>query len=154
MVLAYPDRRVHEQRVRTRVQFLKEANMYASFEKHEIPISAVFRFCGRTGALLIAVSWLAFVVIEYLRTGPPVVESYYQGAMLAIVFAGYAVGWRQEALGGALAIIGTLGFVLLNTLLLEFEPNAASAGFAVPGLFYLGAHYLNRRQVAEREWRQ
>ena len=127
--------------------------MYAAIQKHDASSSALFRYCGRAGALIIAGSWLALVIIEYFRNGPPVIENYYQGAMLAMVFVGYAVGWRHETLGGALAILGTIGFVVLNAVMFAYLPISGSVGFAAPGVFYLISHYLDRRHVVEREWR-
>jgi hypothetical protein len=129
-----------------------EVPMYASVQKHDVPTSALFRYCGRAGALIIVVGWLALVIVEFFRSGPPVIGNYYQGGMLAIVFVGYAIGRRNEALGGALAITGTIGFVALNAALFAYLPISGALGFAAPGMFYLIAHYLDRRHVVQREW--
>ncbi len=80
--------------------------MYASIQRQEASSSTLFRHCGRAGGLIIVAGWLTLVIVEFFRSGPPVIENYYQGAMLAIVFVGYAVGWRKEALGGALGDFG------------------------------------------------
>jgi hypothetical protein len=127
--------------------------MYASIQKHDVSTSELFRCCGRTGALIIGLSWLALVIFELFRSGPPVIENYYQGAMLAIVFVGYAVGWRNETLGGALAILGTIGFVVLNAVMFAYLPIVGALGFAAPGVFFLIAHFLDGRHVVERGWR-
>ena len=126
--------------------------MYASVQKHDVPPSALFRYCGRAGALIIVVSWLALVIVEFIRSGLPVMANYYQGAMLGIVFVGYAVGWRKELLGGALAILGTIGFVVLNAVMFASFPVSGAEGFAVPGVFYVIAHYLDSRHVGW-DWR-
>ena len=47
-------------------------------------------------ALIIVLSWLAMVIADLFRRGMPVIENYYQAAVLAVVFVGYAVGWRRE----------------------------------------------------------
>ncbi len=102
-------------------------------------------------ALIIVLSWLAMVIADLFRRGMPVIENYYQAAVLAVVFVGYAVGWRKEALGGALAILGTIGFIALNAVMFPAMPNSQVVGFAVPGLFYLAAHYVDSRRALERE---
>jgi hypothetical protein len=117
--------------------------MYASVHKHSVPDSWLVRSCGRIGGLVIVLGWLPLVISEIAAHGPPVLENYYQGAMLAIVFIGYAVGWRYEVLGGALAIIGTVGFIALYVAMFTVFPLAGAIGFAAPGIFYLIAHYLD-----------
>lgn len=127
--------------------------MYASIQNHNASSPALFRYCGRVGGLIIVAGWLALVIVEFFRNGSPVIENYYQGAMLVIVFVGYAVGWRHEALGGALAILGTVGFVVLNAVIFAYLPISCAVGFAAPGMFYLIAHYLDGRHVVKQEWR-
>lgn len=126
--------------------------MYASVQKNDVPTSTLFRYCGRAGALIIVMSWLPLVIAELFRSGSPTVENYYQGAMLAVVFIGYAIGWRNEVVGGALAILGTLGFAMLNAIMLAYLPISGTIGFAAPGVFYLLAHYLDKGRTLDQEW--
>jgi len=123
--------------------------MYASVQK-PVSLASVFRYCGRAGALIAFITWLNFVLLELLINGLPVTANYYQGAMLAVVFFGYAVGWQYEAIGGAFTILGTIGFFALNAVLFGYTPLFETVGFAVPGIFYLIAHYLEGRHVPER----
>jgi hypothetical protein len=69
-------------------------------------------------------------------------------AALALVFIGYAVGWRHPAAGGTLALLGVAGF---NAV--EIAVNGKPAGpyfllFGIPGLLYLNAWYWARRRKA------
>jgi hypothetical protein len=67
----------------------------------------------------------------------PSVESFYQAAALALVFAGYALGWRSELAGGALAILGTVAFFVIQFFTIDSLPDAGAACFALPGILYL-----------------
>jgi len=77
---------------------------------------------------------------------------YYQGAALATVFAGYAIGWRSELLGGSLAIAGTAAFFAVYVLTFGTSPppGIAALSFAVPGLLYLEAWRRERHGAARR----
>jgi hypothetical protein len=116
--------------------------MYASVEKQEIPTPWLFRFCGRVGGLVVLVTWLGYVAVELIRSGAPVLENYFQGVMLAIVFIGYIAGWRYELLGGALTIVGTIGFIALYVTMFHTMPLYGAAWFAFPGVCFILAHYL------------
>ncbi len=118
--------------------------MYASVPSRQVPYSWLFRYCGRASGLLIVVAWLALVITDVVRQGMPVLSNYYQAAMLAIVFVGYAVGWYHEMLGGALTIVGTIGFVALYTVMFGVVPPAGALCFAIPGVCYIIAHTLDK----------
>ena len=118
--------------------------MYASVQKHDVQLSSLFRFCGRTGGVIILAVWMLAVGIEFVRWGAPVVSNYYQAVFLVVIFIGYAAGWRwEDSPGGGLAIVGTVGFLILNLVLLKMAPMSGAEWFAVPGVFYLIAHYLD-----------
>ena len=69
-----------------------------------------------------------------------------QGGLLAIVFAGYAIGWRKEILGGWMAILGAATLVAMLAITLDWAPQAFQmAWFAVPGVLYLMARHYDRR---------
>jgi hypothetical protein len=75
----------------------------------------------------------------------------YQALTLAAVFAGYAIGWRNELVGGFIAILGTIAFFALNRLMVGGFPGSGAALFAVPGILYLLAWYSERKSGAFRE---
>jgi hypothetical protein len=58
----------------------------------------------------------------------------FQGAALAIVFAGYAVAWRWELAGGLMAIGGTIAFVGCSLATIGALPLPQVAWFAAPGV--------------------
>jgi hypothetical protein len=118
--------------------------MYASVPSRHVPYSWLFRYCGRASGLIIVVGWLVLVITDVARLGLPVLSNYYQAAMLAIVFIGYAVGWHYELLGGALTIVGTVGFVALYIAMFGVLPPAGVLCFAIPGVCYLIAHTLDK----------
>jgi len=118
--------------------------MYASVYKHDLSASEILRFCGRAGGIAALAIWLMLVVVDFFRNGAPVMANYYQAAMLGIVFVGYAAGWRDEVLGGALAVAGTVAFIALELAMFGVYPPAGVELFAVPGACYLLAHYLDK----------
>jgi hypothetical protein len=118
--------------------------MYASVPSRGVSYSWLIRYFGRVSGILLAVGWLAFVIADFVRGGVPVLSNYYQGAMLAIVFIGYVVGWRYEVLGGALTIVGTLGFMALYLAMFKVAAPVGIVCFAVPGVCYLIAHGLDK----------
>src|SRR4051812_21716655 len=115
--------------------------MYTSVQNRHVSDSCLFRYCGRAGGLIVMGSWLVVVVVETVRKGPPVLENYYQAVPLALIFAGYAVGWRKEIVGGMLAILGTIAFIAQYVAMFGLLPGTGAVWFAAPGFFYLFAHY-------------
>ena len=78
----------------------------------------------------------------------PGINTFGQAASLAIVFAGYAIGWRKELAGGIAAIVGTLAFFVVVLTTTREMPGVAALLFAIPGVLYLLAwHYDERRQL-------
>lgn len=121
--------------------------MYTSTQHRHLSDSWLFRYCGRAGGLIVIGNWLIVVVYEMLREGPPVLDNYYQAIPLAVIFAGYAVGWRKEILGGVLAIVGTIAFIAQYVTMFGLLPSEGALWFAAPGVFYLIAHYLDGRHA-------
>jgi hypothetical protein len=69
-------------------------------------------------------------------------------AALAILFVGYAAGWRRPLLGGVTALFG---YGMLNAI--ELATNHRLAGgafwlFAIPGVLYLIAAWRASRPTA------
>jgi hypothetical protein len=73
--------------------------------------------------------------------------SYFQAAALAVVFAGYAIGWRYELVGGVLSIIGTIALAVIYALVFDAPPAIALAWFALPGVLYMAAWYSEHREA-------
>jgi hypothetical protein len=125
----------------------KERNfiMYASTQDRHVSFSWLFRNCGRLGGVIVMASWAGMVIMELFRTGAPSSEAMQQGVPLAIVFAGYIIGWRKELVGGLLAIVGTIAFYLVSTSTVGSVPQPAAAWLAAPGVFYLIARAMDVR---------
>jgi hypothetical protein len=124
--------------------------MYATIRTDPVAASYLFRWAGRiTGAVLFAV-WLAYFIAETAR---PVFSprmgtmTLVQGAILAVVFAGYAAGWRWERLGALLVIIGMAAFYVLHVVTMQSLPALSVLWFVVPGIFYLAASYCDQRRM-------
>ena len=129
--------------------------MENTIQKNEFSIAQWFRGMGRASAIVLFVTWLGLLVAELTRdvSGNPGREEFFQVAALAVVFAGYAIGWRHEVVGGLTAILGTVAFFVV-----DFFTTEAGAAidpvvlFAVPGVFYLLAWYFDR-EPAKHLWR-
>ena len=67
---------------------------------------------------------------------------------LAVVFAGYILGWAKEVPGGILAVVGTIVYCLLGVAT-EFLVGPAAALFAVPGFLYLLAHHYDTKRIEQ-----
>jgi hypothetical protein len=107
----------------------------------------LMRWCARAAGAVVVVTWIELVLFEIVRYGPPDPQSYFQAAALALVFAGYGVGWRHELAGGVLSIVGTVALAVICTLMFAQPPSIALAWFAVPGVLYLLAWH-NERQTS------
>jgi hypothetical protein len=84
-------------------------------------------------------AWVLLVLLEVARRDvePPSASAYYQAAALAIVFAGYVLGWRKELAGGILAIIGTVAFFAVHVVTIGILPGLEAVWFAAPGVLFL-----------------
>jgi hypothetical protein len=106
----------------------------------------LLRWCARAGGAILFVTWLGYVIVEAARTdvGPPTVAAYLQAGALALVFAGYAWGWRNEPAGGVLALLGTAAFFAVPHLSMGYMPDLNAAWFAAPAVLYLLAWQCSR----------
>jgi len=101
---------------------------------------------------VLIVGWVCYAVAELFSPDFYVTDAMiYQGAALATVFVGYAIGWRWELIGGLLAIAGTAGFfayriATMGTTSLEVDV----AWFAAPGALYLEAWRCARLECSNR----
>jgi hypothetical protein len=118
--------------------------MNASVQPTQVPSPVIFRWAARAAGVIATLTWLELVLYEWVKVGSPDFRNSHQSlqaAALAIVFAGYLVGWRNELLGGVLSILGTIAFVLIVLAFVASGPSAAAAWFAAPGLLYILAWY-------------
>jgi hypothetical protein len=124
-------------------------------QTNEFPIAHWFRGMGRASAIVLFVTWLGLLVAELTRdvSRNPAADAFFQAAVLAVVFAGYAIGWRHEFFGGLIAILGTVAFFVVDAFTLPMVGGlGAAALFAVPGVFYLLAWCFDR-EPAKHLWR-
>jgi len=75
-------------------------------------------------------------------SNPPTAIEVVSFVFVFIYFIGLIIGWKNERLGGFIAIAGTLGFGVMN-------PNAPDlVGYmAIPAMLYLIVWLLTRRQL-------
>lgn len=118
--------------------------MYASTQNHPVTYASLFRSCGRIGGIIVMVSWVALVIDEAYRHGPPTGSEYLQAATLFAVFTGYVVGWWKETLGGILAAAGTAALYALCFGTSGVAPPPQGLLLAAPGVFFLLAQYADK----------
>ena len=106
--------------------------MFASAKLGLSPRPYPFRWTARASAIILFAMWLAYIVADVLRPGiePSGLNMYGQAAALAIVFAGYAIGWRRELAGGIAVIAGVLAFFGVVLATDEVIPQLAMLLFA------------------------
>jgi hypothetical protein len=110
---------------------------------------AILRWIARLAAIGVFGFFMLFALAEGippLAQQPPRVQLEF--ASLAIIFVGYAIGWRRPLVGGVTAL---LGYGLLNAV--ELATNHRLAGgafwlFAIPGALYLFAGWIDSRRIA------
>jgi hypothetical protein len=124
--------------------------MYASTQRSELTNSWFFRSFARASSVVLFAGWLYAVVAELFLVGLPVKENYLQIIPVATIFAGYAIGWRKELIGGMLAVFGAIASVCVDVAVLGTSVTGM-LWFAVPGVLYLVAHYLDNARVARQE---
>jgi hypothetical protein len=115
---------------------------------NQVPVQFLLRWAARAAGAVVIVTWVELVLIEWVRHGSPDLRNLaqpLQATVLAVVFAGYLIGWRNELVGGLLSIIGTLAFGILCTMTFGGLTSIALLWFAVPGLLYLLVWHGERR---------
>jgi len=121
--------------------------MFTSIQAHPLPLPSLIRWSARISAAFLFVMWLVLAMLEGYRYSfvMPSAASFYQAAALAVVFTGYAVGWRKELVGGLLAIVGTALFMAVAYMTTGKVPQWESLWFAAPGVLYLLAWFRDSR---------
>jgi hypothetical protein len=116
---------------------------------HHLPVSRsqVCRWFGRACGVALFAVWAVFVAIEATQPTGFVTWPrglYFQAAALAVVFAGYAVGWKHELAGALMIAVGALAFVVVTVADTRMLPGLATAWFLAPGVLYLLARHYER----------
>lgn len=126
--------------------------MYVSTPHPPVPWAFLLRAAARTCAVILFAGWAAFLAAEMVRPGfQTPLRTMAQAVALAVVFGGYAVGWKHELIGGLMTLAGVVLFYIVNVLDTQVLPAPEAAWFAVPGLLYLLAHVEGRPQPATEE---
>jgi hypothetical protein len=127
--------------------------MHTNIQRPFVFDSYRFRAGARACAAVLIGGWIALVLAEAIRNRfeMPSPLTQYQGLTLAAVFAGYAIGWRNELVGGLIAILGTLAFFAVNRFMAGGFPGMGAALFAAPGVLYLLAWNSERKSGPFRE---
>jgi hypothetical protein len=112
-------------------------------------VSEIYRWCARTSSSVIMACWLILFGLETVKDGFGNfggAESYAQAAAIALIFAGYVIGWKIESAGGLMAICGTVALFVIVVMTIDYPLDSTALWFAAPGLLYLlAASYADRR---------
>lgn len=121
--------------------------MYAT-ASHQHQSAIQIRWLARMTAVCLVALWATLVLAELFRPGNSrwSADLFAQGGILTVVFAGYAIGWHKELIGGWMAILGTAMFALILVITQNLPGQPVQiAWFAVPGVLYLMARHYDRR---------
>lgn len=119
--------------------------MYACLPEKSDSNSELFRWLARASSIVLFVGWILLLVQELMRDSRVTTDEAIQGASLAIVFVGYAIGWRKELAGALIAIFGTITFFTVCVVAYDSLPGLAAAWFALPSVLYVLAWYTQRK---------
>jgi hypothetical protein len=113
--------------------------VFAFKEIRFAPHVGPFRWTARASSIVLFALWLSYVLLDIPRT--PVNDhsagTFAQAAALAIVFAGFIIGWRWELAGGLTALAGTLVFFYAVAAVTYAVPGPGMLLFALPGVLFL-----------------
>jgi hypothetical protein len=115
--------------------------MYASIPQNPASSSELFRWFARASSIVLFVGWVLLLVQELMRDSRVTMEEAIQGTVLAVVFVGYAIGWRKELAGALIALFGTVVFFVVCVVGFGKLPGLAIAWFAFPSVLYILAWY-------------
>lgn len=123
--------------------------MYTSLPNPIVSYSNALRWCARASGVFLMVSWVVLFGAEAIRQGldKPAMNTAGQGVALAVVFAGYVLGWWKEYAGGALAILGMFAFFAIVIVTSHAPPDPAAVWFAAPGALSLFSHFYSEQRA-------
>ncbi len=123
--------------------------MINTLQRYELTPARLFRDCAAVCAAIIVIAWFWLATIEAFRSDEwiPNVYSYPQAIVLAVVFAGYVVGWRHPLTGAAMAILGVAAFFAVSYLSVKMVPPLQAGWLAIPGVLYLLASTFRDRHA-------
>jgi hypothetical protein len=129
--------------------------MYASFPTRYVNLGNTLRWIARASGILMILIWVTLFIRETFRSHFEFDPSGYpQAAAIAVIFAGYLLGWWKEYAGGVLAIAGTVLFYWIVIVFQGIPMDAGSLFFAVPGVLYLLASDCDATGQADESLRQ
>jgi hypothetical protein len=117
----------------------KERPVFAFKQIRFAPRVEPFRWTARASSLILFALWLSYFVFDIPRTplNGHSTGTFAQAGALAVVFAGYIIGWRWELAGGLTALMGTLAFFYAVAAATHVVLGPGALLFAVPGALYL-----------------
>lgn len=121
--------------------------MYGFIPKNSASSSELFRWFARASSIVLFVGWVLLLVQELMRDNRVTTQEAMQGAVLTLVFLGYAVAWRKELAGALIALFGTAMFFVICVASYGNLPGLAAVWFAVPSFLYILAWYTQRKFV-------
>lgn len=119
--------------------------MYACLPEKRASSTELFRWFARASSIVLFVGWILLLVQELMRDTRVTTHEAIQGAVLALIFVGNAVGWRNELVGAFVALFGTTIFLTVCMVTFGQLPSFAVAWFALPSLLYVLAWYTQRK---------
>jgi hypothetical protein len=90
--------------------------MYACLPEKRASSTELFRWFAQVSSIVLFVGWILLLVQELMRDTRVTTDEAIQGAVIAIIFVGYAVGWRNELAGALVALFGTIVFFTVCTV--------------------------------------
>ena len=119
--------------------------MYACLPQKSASNTELFRWFARASSIVLFVGWIFLLVQELMRDTRVTTHEAIQAVVLALIFVGYAVGWRNELAGALVALFGTIVFYTVCTVTFGQLPSLAIAWFALPSVLYVLAWYTQRK---------
>ena len=119
--------------------------MYACLPQKSASSTELFRWFARASSIVLFVGWILLLVQELMHDSRVTTDEAIQGAILAVVFVGYAIAWRKELAGALIALFGTVMFFIACVASFGNLPGLAALWFVVPSVLYFLAWYTQRK---------
>jgi hypothetical protein len=103
---------------------------------------------------VLSIFFFALLALFMTGEGPPPISTLTIGGGLeliglALIFVGYAIGWRHPATGGALSLFGVAAVHLIEALISGKSAGWAFSLLAIPGALHLAASYCGSERLAK-----